>query len=88
VKRLFRLKDAKGNKLLAIEPFSPHDFRRTLRMHLSRLGIALHIAEKCLNHSLTKLGKTYDKHTYRTNGAKHWKCGQRLSTWQSTLAIT
>jgi integrase len=64
VKRLFSLKDADGNRLLTIDYFTPHDLRRTLRTHLSRLGVAPHIAEKCLNHSLSKLGKTYDKHTY------------------------
>ena len=64
VKRLFRLKDAEGNNLLLIDYFTPHDLRRTLRTHLSRLGVAPHIAEKCLNHSLNKLDKTYDKHTY------------------------
>ena len=64
VKRLFSLKDAEGNNLLPIDYFTPHDLRRTLRTHLSRLGVAPHIAEKCLNHSLSKLGKTYDKHTY------------------------
>ena len=64
MKRLFSLKDAEGNNLLPIDYFTPHDLRRTLRTHLSRLGIAPHIAEKCLNHSLSKLGKTYDKHTY------------------------
>ena len=64
IKRLFSLKNAKGEKLLPIEYFTPHDLRRTLRTHLSRLSVAPHIAEKCLNHSLSKLGKTYDRHTY------------------------
>ena len=64
VKRLFSLTDSDGNRLLPIDYFTPHDLRRTLRTHLSRLGVAPHIAEKCLNHSLSKLGKTYDKHTY------------------------
>jgi integrase len=64
VKRLFSLKDAKGNSLLPIEYFSPHDLRRTLRTHLSRLGVPVHIAEKCLNHSLGRLEQTYDRHTY------------------------
>jgi integrase len=59
-----RALDAEGTNLLPIGYFTPHDLRRTLRTHLSRLGVAPHIAEKCLNHSLSKLGKTYDKHTY------------------------
>jgi integrase len=64
VKRLFNLEDAEGNSLLPIANFTPHDLRRTLRTHLSRLGVALHIAEKCLNHSLGRLEQTYDRHTY------------------------
>ena len=65
LKRLFELKDGKGKPLLAIEPFVPHDLRRTLRTHLSRLGVAPHIAEKCLNHSLGRIERTYDRHTYQ-----------------------
>jgi integrase len=64
VRRLFSLKDKNNKQLLDIPQFYPHDLRRTLRTHLSRLGIAPHIAEKCLNHSLSKIGKTYDKHTF------------------------
>ena len=64
MKRLLSIKDTKGNSLLPIANFTPHDLRRTLRTHLSRLGVALHIAEKCLNHSLGRLEQTYDKHTY------------------------
>jgi integrase len=64
IRRLFSLKDKNDKRLLDIPRFYPHDLRRTLRTHLSRLGIAPHIAEKCLNHSLSKIGKTYDKHTF------------------------
>jgi integrase len=64
VRRLFSLKDKNDKQLLDIPRFYPHDLRRTLRTHLSRLGVAPHIAEKCLNHSLSKIGQTYDKHTF------------------------
>jgi integrase len=64
VRRLFSLKDKNDKRLLDIPRFYPHDLRRTLRTHLSRLGVAPHIAEKCLNHSLSKIGQTYDKHTF------------------------
>jgi integrase len=78
-RRLFevKIKDHEtGEKvpLLAIPPCSPHDFRRTLRTHMDdlkmvdpetgiRLSIPPHIAEKCLNHSLGRIERTYNKNT-------------------------
>ena len=47
-----------------IEPFTPHDLRRTMRTGLSMLKIQPHIAERCLNHSLGKIQDTYDTHDY------------------------
>ena len=78
-RRLFEvnIKDHKtGEKvpLLSIPSCSPHDFRRTLRTHLddlkmvdpeseSRISVPPHVAEKCLNHSLGRIEKTYNKNT-------------------------
>lgn len=46
---------------------TPHDLRRTLRTHLGEtLGIAPHIAERCLNHSLGRIAKIYDRGDYLT----------------------
>jgi integrase len=81
VKRLFSLKDAKGNSLLPIDYFTPHDLRRTLRTHLSRLGVAVHIAEKCLNHSLGRLEQTYDRHTYIDERR------EALNKWATDVAL-
>ena len=44
--------------------FTPHDLRSTARSHLSRLGVDLLIAERCLNHSLGGLIAIYDQHDY------------------------
>lgn len=44
--------------------FTPHDLRSTARSHLSRLGVELLIAERCLNHSLGGLIAIYDQHDY------------------------
>jgi integrase len=41
-------------------PASPHDLRRTMRTHLGRLRVPLHVAERCLNHSLGRIVQTYD----------------------------
>jgi integrase len=63
-----------GTAMLAFPKCSPHDFRRTLRTHLDdlkaidsetgrRYSIEPHIAEKCLNHSLGRIERTYNKNT-------------------------
>ncbi len=67
VRRMFALKiqvDGEGVPLIDIPPFSPHDLRRTMRTHLSRLKIAPHICERCLNHSIGRIVQTYDHHDY------------------------
>ncbi|QYZ64538.1 MAG: hypothetical protein OI74_06170 [Gammaproteobacteria bacterium (ex Lamellibrachia satsuma)] len=64
VRRLFELKASDGSPILPIEKFSPHDLRRTLRSHLDRLEVPLHISESCLNHSLGKIVQTYATSTY------------------------
>jgi integrase len=43
---------------------SPHDLRRTARTWLGKLGIAPHIAERCLNHRLGRIVATYDQGDY------------------------
>jgi integrase len=75
VRRLLSKPGLDGELLLPIEPFSPHDLRRSLRSGLSRLGIAPHIAERCLNHSLGRIMATYDQHDYleeRRNALQRW----------------
>ena len=81
VKRLFSLNTPDGAKLLPIAEFTPHDFRRTVRSHLSRLGTDPLIAEKCLNHSLGKLDKIYNKHTYLNERRK------ALETWAAEIEL-
>lgn len=63
LRRLFELKDKDGAPPLTIEPCCPHDFRRTLRSHLDDFGIPPHVSEKCLNHSLGRIEKTYNRNT-------------------------
>ena len=58
-----------------IEPFRPHDLRRTLRTNLSKLGVQPHIAERCLNHSLGTIIDTYDQYDYldeRREALERW----------------
>ncbi|MCU7858644.1 MAG: site-specific integrase [Candidatus Thiodiazotropha sp. (ex Lucinoma kastoroae)] len=79
MRRLFELKirteDGNMAPLLSIPRCTPHDFRRTLRTHLDDLGIEPHVAEKCLNHSLGRIDKTYNQNTLltkRNEALKRW----------------
>lgn len=62
-----------------VPPFCIHDFRRTARTHLARLGIADHIAERCLNHKITGVQGIYNRHAYFEE-RKH-----ALGVWASFL---
>ncbi|HTE41310.1 MAG TPA: hypothetical protein VK629_10780, partial [Steroidobacteraceae bacterium] len=47
-----------------IEPFTPHDLRRTVRTGLAKLKVEPHIAERVLNHVQERIAGTYDVHDY------------------------
>lgn len=47
-----------------MQHFSPHDLRRTFRTLASSVGVAGHIAERCLNHKLKGVEGIYDRHDY------------------------
>lgn len=50
--------------LQGVPHFTVHDLRRTARTQLAELGVAPHVAEKCLNHSLGGILRVYDTHDY------------------------
>ena len=52
---------AKGVKM---EPWVLHDLRRTARTGFVRLGVAPHIAERCLNHVKGGIEGVYDQYDY------------------------
>lgn len=64
-----------------IRPFSPHDLRSTARSHLSALGVPVHIAERCLNHSLGGLIEVYDQHDYLDERRK------AMELWSAKLSV-
>jgi integrase len=47
-----------------LDEFTIHDLRRTMRTHLSSLGIRSEVAERCLNHKLPGLLGVYNTHDY------------------------
>lgn len=55
--------------------WTPHDLRRTFATRLAGLGVATHVIEKCLNHSLGGVLATYNRHAYeaeRQDAAIRW----------------
>ena len=47
-----------------LEAFTIHDLRRTMRTHLSTLGVRTEVAERCLNHKLPGIQSVYNTHDY------------------------
>lgn len=47
-----------------IEPFTPHDLRRTGRAGLASLGIEDEVAERVLNHQKKGMKRVYDRFAY------------------------
>ena len=56
-----------------------HDIRRTVRSRLAELSVPYEIAERVLNHAMTKLERTYNRHSYRQEKA------QALQRWADHL---
>lgn len=49
---------------LAIEPFSPHDLRRTAATHMAEMGFSQEIVDKVLAHTSGKIARTYNRYAY------------------------
>lgn len=54
-------KMAANNK---VEPFTVHDFRRTISTRLSEKGVLPHVTEKMLGHELSGIMAVYNKHDW------------------------
>ncbi|BBB31500.1 tyrosine-type recombinase/integrase [Neptunomonas japonica] len=44
--------------------FTVHDLRRTFRTQLGLLGVPGHVAERCMNHRIPGIERTYNVHDY------------------------
>lgn len=66
---------------LGLEPFVPHDLRRTCRTQLAALGVPEHIAERVIGHKLQGMMAVYNLHEYldeRRAALERW--GQHLAS--------
>jgi hypothetical protein len=73
--RLKRALDAKSG----VTGWVLHDIRRTVRSKLAELLVPYEVAERVLNHAMTKLERTYNRHSYRHEKA------QALQRWADHL---
>ncbi len=61
------------------ESFHPHDLRRTVKTHLSEMGIIKEVRDKLLNHKLEGIDAVYDR-------AQHWeKRVEAIHLWEEKL---
>ena len=49
---------------LKIEPFTPHDLRRTAASYMTGMGISRLVVSKVLNHAESHVTAVYDRHSY------------------------
>jgi len=69
----------RDKKMLDINPWTPHDLRRSVRTGLSRLGCPSEVGEAVLGHSKKGIEGTYDLHQYESE-CRHW-----LQVWADHL---
>jgi integrase len=65
------------------KPWRVHDLRRTCATGLARLGVAVHVTERVLNHAsgtISGIAAIYNRHSY----AK--ECREALETWAIEIA--
>lgn len=74
---MWRMRRAGG--LPAIDPWTPHDLRRTVRTGIARLGCPRAVAEAILGHSVGGIVGVYDQHAYEA------EAGRWLQTWNDHL---
>ena len=72
----------KNNSLLDIEPWTPHDLRRSVRTGLARIGCPSEVAEAILGHSVKGIEGVYNLHRYEK------ECKEWLQLWCNHLEMS
>lgn len=62
-----------------VAPFTPHDLRRTVSTHLSRLGFSDEVSDAVLNHAKRGVVRTYNRHSYDPEKK------QAMEAWEAEL---
>ena len=66
------------NDRLKLEPFVPHDFRRTITTRLSENKVMPHVTEKMLGHELVGVMAIYNKHDWIDEQREAYKLYAKL----------
>ena len=65
----------KNRPVFDIDPFTPHDLRRTAASHMTALGLSRLVVQKILNHKESGITTVYDRYGYDREKR------QALDTW-------
>ena len=65
----------KNRPVFGIDPFTPHDLRRTAASHMTAFGISRLVVQKILNHKESGITAVYDRYGYDREKRK------ALDTW-------
>lgn len=63
-----------------LQPWVVHDLRRSMATHMERIGIAPHVIEVCLGHTIKGIAATYRHYSYLTEKSA------ALQLWADELA--
>lgn len=69
----------KNIDVLGVQPFTPHDLRRTAASHMAGMGISRLVIARILNHAESGVTAVYDRHCYDREKR------QALDAWAETL---
>jgi integrase len=64
VRRALKPDEQTGEQVLKLDPFTPHDLRRTAASHMTGAGISRLVVSKILNHVEKGVTAVYDRHSY------------------------
>jgi integrase len=64
---------ARFDKACGVTGWTMHDLRRTARSLMSRAGVPVDHAERCLGHAIGGVRATYDRHQYQQEMAKAYE---------------
>jgi integrase len=80
--KLSQRKNARGEKLPDMKPWTIHDLRRTAKSLMARAGVRPDISERVLGHAIPGVEGVYDRHSYADEKAEAL---QRLADLVATI---
>lgn len=82
VRKALKPDEQSGKRALEIDPFTPHDLRRTAASHMTGAGVSRLVVSKILNHVEKGVTAVYDRHSYDREKQL------AMETWERRLLAT